>query len=104
MTRKDYELHAKLIGHALACAYIGAVDTAQACTATAMPDGRGCDGMNGCKNCARYGENARTLVYDNVYTAFVAVAKLDNPRFDESRFSYATAQAEHRFMGNHRGY
>jgi hypothetical protein len=102
MTRKDYQLHAKLIGHALACAYHSAASESAASNRE-MKGRDACDGLSGCHRCAQAGERARTLTYENVYEAFCAVARLDNPRFDETRFAYATAQAEQRFMENLRG-
>lgn len=43
----------------------------------------------------RGGEELRTVAYDNFYTPLVEALKRDNERFDELKFSYAVASAEH---------
>jgi len=65
MTAKDYKLLAQFLGQSLARAH------------------------------ALGGEEARTLLYDAAYTGAVEMLAADNPRFDQTRFSYAVAQAEH---------
>jgi len=42
----------------------------------------------------RGGDKARTLAYDESYPPLVRMLANDNPRFDQVKFSFATAQAE----------
>ena len=81
MTRKHYRKLAIIVGQSLAEAYSAAeaIDRAR--------NGSLAEGRDS-------GEFARTAVYGTLYQGMIAMLAEDNPRFDETRFADATAQAE----------
>jgi hypothetical protein len=65
MSRRDYVTFAEIIGRSLAAAYMAG------------------------------GENARTLVYNELYAPTVAYFAEGNPAFDQLKFAHAVAEREH---------